>query len=127
MTNGRPLERGDVVLVAFPYVERTGAVQSKMRPAVIVSGKTVHAQTPDVVIAAISSRPMSQPQSTDVPVLVETPEHKTAGLKVNSWIKVAALASVPRAVITRRLGRCNNALLSTIEQKLRVVLELDGA
>ena len=86
-------QRGEIVLVNFPFVDTGGQAQAKLRPAVVVSGQIVHQTTADVLIAAISSRPTSQP----LPCLLYTSdaadEHKRAGLKKTSWVKASNLIS----------------------------------
>lgn len=124
MTTPRPIERGDVVLVAFPYLEASGSLQSKVRPALVVSGPNLHAHTADVIVAAISSRPTSVPLPTDVHLIAHSPEHTAAGLKTTSWIKAATLATIPRAAIHRRMGKLSGATLSEVEKRLRASLEL---
>jgi mRNA-degrading endonuclease toxin of MazEF toxin-antitoxin module len=97
-------QRGEVVLVNFPFVDTGGQAQAKLRPAVVVSGQVVHQTTADVLIAAISSRPASQSIPTDYEITIGTLEHKRAGLKKTSWVKASNLANIPRSAVTRRLG-----------------------
>lgn len=123
VTSWRP-RRGDVVLVQFPFLENTGAAQAKLRPAVIVSGETIHQETADVLIAAISSRPMSSPLSTDYQIVLGTPESRSTGLLMNSWVKISNLAAVPKAAVLRRLGRLTPEGLHAVDQRLRLALDL---
>jgi mRNA-degrading endonuclease toxin of MazEF toxin-antitoxin module len=112
------------VLVNFPFVDTGGHAQAKPRPAVVISGETIHQTTADVLIAAISSRPTSQPLPTDYKITVGTPEHKRAGLKKTSWIKASNLANIPRFAVTRRLGRLGPACLEELDKRLKLALEL---
>jgi mRNA interferase MazF len=48
-----PFEFGDVVLVPFPF---TNQIESKKRPAVIVSSHAYNSVKPDVVVMAITSQ-----------------------------------------------------------------------
>lgn len=120
----RTLGRGDVVLVAFPYLEASGIAQSKVRPALIVSGQHVHTHTADVIVVAISSRPASTPLSTDIQLMAGSAEYKAAGLKMTSWIKVASLAVIPKLAITRRMGKVTPTTLIEVEKQLKTALEL---
>lgn len=65
------LEPGTVVIVDFP-----GAVQTKRRPALVVSTTAYHAATPDVVLGVLTSQTTSATGPTDY-VLVDW---ATAGL-----------------------------------------------
>lgn len=57
------LQRGDVVLVDFPFVDRTG---SKLRPALVVSSAAYHAERPqDTIVAVISTQTQKYNGSTD--------------------------------------------------------------
>lgn len=103
MTDSRPIDRGEVVLVSFPYLDTGGAPQTKARPALVLSDKIVHDHTADVIVAAISSRPASRPLPTDVQISAGSREHKAAGLNITSWIKVATLAAILRTAVSRRL------------------------
>ena len=48
-----PYKFGDIVLVRFPFSDQSG---SKQRPAVVVSGNAYNAQSPDVIVMAVTSR-----------------------------------------------------------------------
>lgn len=51
--SGRPVYlRGDVVLVAMDFTNRSG---SKVRPALVVSVEEYNGESPDVLIASITS------------------------------------------------------------------------
>lgn len=117
-------QRGEVVLVRFPFITAGGRVQVKPRPAVVISGPVIHQRTADVLIVAISSRPASQPLPTDYQIPHGTPEARVAGLKKNSWVKVSNLATAPRAAVARRLGRLTPAGSQAVDDRLRLALGL---
>ncbi|MFQ5340292.1 MAG: type II toxin-antitoxin system PemK/MazF family toxin [Anaerolineae bacterium] len=117
-------QRGEVVLVRFPFLEAGGRVQAKPRPAVVVSGRAIHKRTADVLIVAISSRPASQPLPTDYQIRHGTPEAGATGLKKTSWVKVSNLATVPRSAVTRRLGHLTPEVLQAVDDRLRLALGL---
>ncbi len=118
--------RGEVVLVQFPFLDTGGQAQVKPRPAVVISSQVIHQQTADVLIAAISSRPISQPLPTDYPITYGTPEAKSTGLKRTSWVKASNLATVPRAAVGRRLGRLTPQGLQAVDDRLRLALGLSS-
>ncbi|MCD6507339.1 type II toxin-antitoxin system PemK/MazF family toxin [Candidatus Poribacteria bacterium] len=118
-------QRGEVVLVRFPFLQTDGRVRVKPRPAVIISGPVIHEQTADVIIAAISSRPASRPLPTDYHIPYGSSESKAGGLKRDSWVKVSNLATIPRSAIARRLGRLTAAGMRAVDERLRLALGLD--
>jgi len=124
MSSHWQLQRGEIVLVNFPFVDTGGQAQAKVRPAVVVSGQIVHQTTADVLIAAISSRPTSQPLPTDYEITIGTSEHKRAGLKKTSWVKASNLANIPRSAVTRRLGRLTLAGIKELDKRLELALDL---
>jgi mRNA-degrading endonuclease toxin of MazEF toxin-antitoxin module len=117
-------QRGEIVLVNFPFVDTGGQPQAKLPPAVVVSGQIIHQTTADVLIAAISSRPASHPLPTDYEITIGTPEHRRAGLKKTSWVKASNLANIPRSAVTRRLGRLTLAGIKELDKRLKLALEL---
>lgn len=65
--------RGDVVLVAMDFTDRSG---SKLRPALVVSGEDYNRGTPDVLIASITGNLGAIPHPGDHRI----GEWKAAGL-----------------------------------------------
>ena len=111
-------------LVRFPFLQTGGRVRAKPRPAVVISGQVIHDHTADVLIAAISSRPTSQPLPTDYPIRFGTPDFLAAGLRKTSWVKTSNLAAVPKSAVARRLGCLTPRGLQTVDNRLRLALEL---
>ena len=116
--------RGEVVLVAFPFLGSDGQAQVKPRPALVVSGDIIHSTTADVLIAAISSRPASRSLPTDYQIIWGTDESQAVGLKRTSWVKTSNLAAVPKAAVTRRLGQLSPAGLHAVDERLLLALGL---
>jgi mRNA-degrading endonuclease toxin of MazEF toxin-antitoxin module len=52
-------QKGDVVLVAFPYTTDEGQVQTKRRPALIVSNNYNNARLDDVLVIPLTSNTLS--------------------------------------------------------------------
>ena len=109
-----PLQRGDVVLVPFPFTDLTA---QKVRPAVVVSPDNVG---DDVLLAFISSTP---PQSlvplTDLPIPASHAEFLDTGLKKPSVIKAAKLLALHKTKILRRLGHLGPILLRELDVRLK--------
>lgn len=114
------------MLVSFPFLDTAGVPQAKPRPTVVISGRLIHDTTADILIAAMSSRPNSDPLPTDYQILYGTSEAQSAGVKVTSWVKASNLAAVPKAAVTRRLGRLASESMRQVERRLRLALELQN-
>ena len=102
-------EAGDVVLVPFPYRDRTAA---STRPAVVISCRAYNA-TNDLVIAAITSHPAS---SRDY----ELQDWGLAGLRFPSTVRML-LATVATSRVQLTVGRLSDRDWSEVQQRVRDV------
>jgi mRNA interferase MazF len=86
----------DVVVVPFPYAERT---QSALRPAVIVSTPRLHQRTRMYYVAMVTNA-RHEPWDGDVPIS----NLKRAGLPVPSIVRPAKLATIDESAMERAIG-----------------------
>jgi len=109
----KSLTFGDVVLVPFPFTDQTA---SKKRPAVVVSSDTLHSESIDLVVMAITTQPRAA-SSLEVPVT----HWQQAGLLRPSVIK-PVLASIERSLVLKKLGSLQHpdrqALLTLLSNTL---------
>ncbi len=115
--------RGDVVLVAFPFVTRRQD-QRKRRPALAVQSDRCNRRRAVVIIAAITSSRAHERLPCKVPVAKDSPEGREAGLKLDSVVDCQTLATVPREEIVRHLGRFPAELMRRIDHALQDALGL---
>lgn len=73
------LRRGDVVLVAFPFIAQR-QVQRKRRPALVVQADRYNRRRAAVIIAAITSARAHRHLPCKLPVAKDSPEGREAGL-----------------------------------------------
>ena len=108
--------KGDVVLVAIDFTDRSG---SKLRPAVVVSGEEYNRRTPDVLIASVTGNlgAVSHPGDHRIG------EWKSAGLLKPSLAQTK-LATVESSIIRRKLGRLDPEDLSAFARGLKEALAL---
>jgi mRNA interferase MazF len=92
-----PFERGDVVLVPFPF---SNQATTKKRPAVVVSSTPYNAVSPDIVIMAITS----QTDKTTGPGECMISDWRNAGLLKPSAIK-SAIATIEQQLVLKKLGK----------------------
>lgn len=77
------VQRGDVVLVDYPFSDRTG---SKVRPALVVQNDNYNRHIDDTILAAIS-RSTHRASATQLFVDISTTEGAATGLRQNSMIQ----------------------------------------
>jgi mRNA interferase MazF len=114
MAARHPYQRGEVVLVQFPF---SGPGGKKDRPAVVISTATYHDDWDEVLVAAITSRPPRSTRTTDCPLQ----DWKTAGLHQPSWVR-SHMATVHRTLLIRKLGNLTAHDLQAVERCLRIAL-----
>lgn len=91
--------RGDVVLVPFPFTDLTSV---KQRPAVIVSPDHLNAQRDDRVLAAITSQVPTQLGADEI--LLSAADLGGTGLLKTSAIKLGKLVTIHQDLVRRKIG-----------------------
>lgn len=118
---GRPLFRGDVVLVAFPFTDLS---QTKRRPAVVLwadPGQT------DFALAFITSSGAASSAVGEVSLMPTQPEFSLTGLAVPSKVRAMKLVTLNRSLITRWLGRFGPLLTAELDRALVSALSINTA
>lgn len=115
--------RGDVVLIAFPFVAE-GQVERKRRPAVVVQADRYNRGRAAVIIAAITSTRSHEDLPCKVLVTKESAAGRQANLRLDSVVDCQTLATVPRDEIVRRLGKFPPNALLQIDRGLKDALGL---
>jgi len=88
---------GDIVLVSFPFTDRSAA---KKRPAVVVSSPAYNESRQDLIIMAVTTQMRSSTTFGEVQV----GNWQAAGLLKPSSIK-PVIATVEHTLVIKRLGR----------------------
>ncbi len=96
MPSSTSYDFGDLVLVPFPFTDQTGA---KNRPAVVVSSSTLHRESVDLIMAAVTTQPRSG-SSLEMPI----GDWGAAGLPRPSVVK-PVLFTLDRKLVLKPLGR----------------------
>ncbi|OGZ01258.1 MAG: hypothetical protein A3B13_03520 [Candidatus Liptonbacteria bacterium RIFCSPLOWO2_01_FULL_45_15] len=107
-------ERGTIVLIPFPFTDLSG---TKVRPALIVSQRLYGE---DVIVVFISSIKPKKNKATDVPVK----SSRINGLKVDSIIKCAKIATLDKKMILGEIGILEKAVMAKVDLALKKVLGL---
>jgi mRNA interferase MazF len=113
----RPLARGDVVLVPFPFTEPSA---TKLRPAVVV-----WAGDHDVVLVFVSSQRVGHGGIGEVAVLPAHPEFGLTGLVAPSTIRTTKIVTLARPMVRRWLGRLGSLLTADLDRALAAALGIN--
>jgi mRNA interferase MazF len=108
--------RGDVVLIPFPYTDLSAA---KTRPAVVVSGSTYHSVRSELLLAYVSSQVLKAHPLLDY-VLTDL---KAAGLPKPSFVRPKVAAIEPTLVV-HQVGQLAAQDLLEVDRRLRQALSL---
>jgi len=111
------LQRGDVVLVPFPFAYLSSA---KNRPAVVVSSALFHQTEPDIIVAAITS----QIGSHRGPIDTLLADWRHTGLLKPSVVK-SSLATLEMRMVRHTIGKLSSADLATLSRNLAAALDLN--
>ncbi len=109
------LQRGDVVLVPFPFTDLS---TTKTRPAVVVSIPDFELATESFIVAMITSTPQHSPYDFGLA------DWKKARLLFPSWVR-AKLVTLSPALVRYRPGRLSARDLQEVEKRLRRTLALE--
>ncbi len=110
-------ERGEVVLVRFPFTDLTS---SKQRPALVVASTTFLGAGKDLIVVAISGQRVDRPGKFDHAVK----DWKAAGLLMPSVVRTGKLVTLHADLIRRSLGSLSAADLDVVNGLLRQALAL---
>jgi len=113
------MKRGTFVLTPFPFSDLT---TTKRRPAVIVSSTDEH----EVIVAFITSQPKKATSPTDLIVETSHLDFAATGLKKDSAIRLRKLCTIERTIIYGEIGEASQTLLSAINLRLRIALQLEA-
>ncbi len=117
------LSRGDVVLIAFPFIAQ-GTTRRKRRPAVVVQADRYNRSRAAVILAAITSTRVHKELPCKVPVGKDSPAGRTANLRLDSVVDCQTIVTVPRKEIVRRLGAFPEDTMRKVDFALQDALGL---
>src|SRR5438552_3673523 len=112
------MKRGDVVLVDWPYSDRTG---SKLRPAVVVQADFLHGLIDDTVLVQITSTAHGIPGTE---VQLDPAQETVSGLLHVSYACCLNVLTTDPDFIDQTIGLLSDAVMQQISDCLKKVLEL---
>ncbi|MGH7127814.1 MAG: type II toxin-antitoxin system PemK/MazF family toxin [Planctomycetaceae bacterium] len=113
------MNRGDVVLIEFPYSDRTGG---KLRPALVIQADVWNQTRDDTILAAISRT--QRFASTEVIIDITTPEGQPSGLRHTSVVDCANISTFDQRLIHHTLGSLAGNLLQHVDGCLKRAIGL---
>jgi len=114
--------KGDVVLVSFPYTTDDGSTQTKRRPAVLISNDYNNARLDDVLLVPLTSNTTrAAREPTQVEVLMDTPEGKSAGLRLDDC---TVIATIPKTLMVSKIGAFPQEVMEKVDQCLMIAMAI---
>jgi mRNA interferase MazF len=118
----KQVQRGDVVVIDFPYSDQTGR---KKRPSVVVQDDYWNARLDDTIVAFVTSGVRQYVGSpTQKLIRFGSPEHAGSGLRKDSVIECQTLLTYDQSLILARIGRLSPAVMREVDDCLRASLGL---
>ena len=105
---------GDIVWIDFP-----GVVQTKRRPAVILSSANYHATRPDIIVGLVTSQTTKSTAPTDF--LIQ--DWQTAGLRVPSAFR-AFIVTLPRSAVVSTMGTLTPLDWNEVVTRIKLAMDL---
>jgi mRNA interferase MazF len=110
------MTRGDVVLVDWPYSDRTG---SKLRPAVVVQADYLNGLIDDTVLVQLTSKAHGIPGTE---VTLDPAQEPGSGLLQVSYAFCPNLMTADQALIDQTIGALSDQAMRRIDACLKSTL-----
>jgi mRNA interferase MazF len=107
------MQKGDIVLIAFPFTDLSG---SKLRPAIVLIKSSL-----DLTVCFISSQIQWQEDSD---ILIEP--SPLNGLKYKSLIRTSKIATIDKSLAKGLLGQLNSDEMDSLDFNLIQLLQLNS-
>ena len=112
------MNRGEVVLVDWPYSDRTG---SKLRPAVVVQADFLNGLIDDMLLVQITSKARGVHGTQ---VILDPSTETGSGLLQLSFASCVNLLTIDQTLIDQTIGILSDAAMRQIGDCLKRVLDL---
>ena len=115
------VSRGDVVLVDYPYTDRTG---SKVRPCIVVQNDRDNRLLDGTIVVLMTSKTRFAPGcSTELLIEVDSPAGQQAGLIFDSAVQGQNLLTIDRSFMRRKIGVIPAGTMSEVGNCLKAALD----
>src|SRR5689334_16634985 len=112
------MKRWDVVLLAYPFDDWTGA---KVRPAVVVSSDEYNRRSEDAVFILITSN-IEKRSDLDILIATDHPDFARTGLAKSSMLRTDMIWTLKQVLVKQTLGQVGESIRPEINARLRRLL-----
>lgn len=116
------VQRGDVVLVCFPFSSGTGA---KLRPALVIQSDANNARLTNTIVAAIMSTTHRSHQPSQLLIETATPVGVQSGLVQDSVVTCENVATIETRLIHSKIGSLPPATMIAIGDCLKSAMGIE--
>jgi mRNA interferase MazF len=116
-------ERGDVVIVPFPFVTTSG-VQQKARPTLVISDHLIQRRFDDLILVGVTSKRNDDIEETEYLIQEGTEAFTESGLAKTSVVRCEYIMTLPRELVARKLGHLPKTITGEIDKILKRSLGL---
>ena len=114
--------RGDVLLVDYPYTDRTG---SKVRPCIVVQNDRDNLRLDDTIVVLLTSKTRFTPGCpTEMLITANSLAGRQAGLIFDSAVQGHNLLTIDRSFIRRKIGSIPVEVIPDVDNCLKAALGL---
>ena len=115
------VQRGDVVLVDYPYASGTGA---KVRPVLVIQNDRDNRRLRNTIVVQITSVTRRALEPTQSLIELVTPAGRQSGLRQDSVVNCVNLLTLDKKMILRKMGSLPDFALQRVNDCLKAALEL---
>lgn len=115
------IQRGDVVLVDYPYAAGGG---TKVRPAVVIQNDRDNQRLVNTIVVQITSVTRRALEPTQLLIELASPEGQQSGLRHDSVVNCVNLITLDKGKILRRLGTLPTSVMQKVNTCLKVALDV---
>lgn len=113
---------GDIVLI--PDAPYTNRLAIKPRPCLVISGLQFNQDSPDIILAPISSN-VRYGDTKQIVIENRDTSFADSGLKQTSAVKCGAIFAYSKAQVRRKLGFVPKQILKQVREKVIEILTVD--
>ena len=111
------MNKGDIVLVKFPFTNISG---EKLRPALII---TEESKFKDFILAFITTQ-FDQMEKYDMLLTADSKDFQKTGLKRESLLKLNKLTTLNKRMIVGKIGILTKELMNQVDNNLKDLFKI---
>ena len=111
------MEKGDIVLVNFPFTEISS---KKLRPALIIAEES---KFQDFILAFITTQ-FDQKEKYDVLLSIKSKDFQKTGLKRDSLLKLNKLTTLNKRMIIGKIGSLPKEQINQVNNNLKNLFKI---